>query len=173
MHGGSIEARSEGLGKGSEFIVRLPIVEKGVTVDAAPPIEERDNGRTRALRILVVDDVKDSADSLAMLLRLQSYEVQLAYGGEEALETAQRSKPELVLLDIGMPGMNGYETCRRLRDQPGGQDRFVVALTGWGQEDDRRRSEEAGFDFHLVKPVNPTDLMKLLASLPADRRVRN
>jgi signal transduction histidine kinase/ActR/RegA family two-component response regulator len=169
LHGGTIEARSEGLGKGSEFVVRLPVAEEEANVNNAPPVEERQSGRVQKLRILVVDDVKDSADSLAMLLRLQSHDVHVAYSGDEALHTIERARPDLVLLDIGMPGMNGYETCRRLRGQTHGNEIFVVALTGWGQEDDRRRSEEAGFDHHLVKPVNPADLVNLLESLPAER----
>ena len=120
-------------------------------------------------RILVVDDNRDAADSLAMLLRTLGAEVQVAYDGLEGLKAFQAHEPAVVLLDIGMPGMDGYEVVRRLRDRSKGKHVPIVALSGWGQEDDRRRAREAGFDHHLVKPANIDALQGLLSSLPAGR----
>jgi signal transduction histidine kinase/ActR/RegA family two-component response regulator len=163
MHGGTVEARSEGPGKGSEFLVRLP-----VTLDKpAPPPEPGDSCGTKgttARRVLVVDDSRDSTESLAMLLRLYGHEVRTAHDGVECVEAAERYRPDVVLLDIGMPRLNGLDACRRLREQTWGKDMALIALTGLGQEEDRRRTKEAGFDHHLVKPVDPADLAKLLAS---------
>ncbi|HEX5041501.1 MAG TPA: PAS domain S-box protein [Candidatus Polarisedimenticolaceae bacterium] len=170
LHGGRVEARSEGPGKGSTFRVALP-VEAGIPeVVAAPgpalPIASSPR------RILVVDDNQDGAESLCLLLKLAGHETALAFDGVDALETAERFRPDLVLLDLGLPGLNGYEVCRRLRAQPWGKGMTVVALTGWGQEADRRRSEDAGFDGHLVKPMDLKALAALLASLPSTREVR-
>jgi PAS domain S-box-containing protein len=165
LHGGRVEARSEGAGKGSEFIVRLPILVEKPTA-THEPTRNGVKEATTARRILVVDDKRDSADSLAMLLRLTGNEAYTAYDGVEGVEAAERFRPELVLLDIGMPRLNGYDACRRIREQPWGKTIVLVALTGWGQEEDRRRTVEAGFDAHMVKPVDPTALMKLLASQP-------
>jgi CheY-like chemotaxis protein len=114
-------------------------------------------------RVLVVDDNVDAADSIAWLLQLGGHEVRVAYDGPTALLIAQAFRPQVVLLDIGMPGMDGYEVCRRLRQQPGTERAVLIALTGWGQDEDRRRSGEAGFDHHFVKPVEPSALQKLLA----------
>ena len=113
-------------------------------------------------RILVVDDNEDSAESLTMLLRLQGHLVESAHDGPRALEAAERFQPDVILLDIGMPGMNGYEVARRLRQMPAGQRALLVALTGWGQEDDKRRAVAAGFDHHLTKPVDPARLSEVL-----------
>jgi PAS domain S-box-containing protein len=163
LHGGSVEARSNGPGQGSEFVVRLPVaVEPPVPVPSQP--SEDDGQPVTKCRILIVDDNRDSADSLAMLLEIFGNEVGTAYDGEEAVEAAGALRPEVVLLDIGMPKLNGYDACRRIRQQPWGQEMFLIALTGWGQDEDRRRTEEAGFNFHIVKPVDPAALMKLLAS---------
>jgi CheY-like chemotaxis protein len=165
LHGGSIDARSGGPGKGSEFIVRLPS-------SARPPVEvqrqsmERVEENATIHRILIVDDSRDNADGLAALLKTRGYEVQTAYDGEEAIITDDEFAPHVVLLDIGMPKLNGYETCRRIRSRLGGQEKILIALTGWGKEDDRRRTEEAGFDYHMVKPLDPSVLMSLLSSLP-------
>jgi signal transduction histidine kinase len=166
LHGGSVEARSDGPGQGSEFLVHLPI--PAGPVEAAPPPEPGGKGTARLLgrRILVVDDNQDAADSLALLLQLTGNEVHTAHDGLEAVEAALRFRPDVVLLDLGMPKLNGYDACRRIRAQPGGKDMWLVALTGWGQEEDRRRSHEAGFNGHLVKPVDPAALEKLLADLP-------
>jgi PAS domain S-box-containing protein len=169
LHGGSIEARSEGPGMGSEFIVRLPVVVEKVVPGTTPPSKDAEAGMTKC-RLLIVDDLKDSADSLAMLLEMMGHEVHTAYDGEDAIIAAEKFKPEVVLLDIGMTKLDGYDACRRIREQPWGKRMCLVALTGWGQEDDRRRTEEVGFDAHMVKPVDPDELMKLLASMHAGNR---
>ena len=116
-------------------------------------------------RILVVDDNKDSADSLSMMLGIMGMEVRTAYDGLEAVEMAAAFNPDVALLDIGLPKLNGYEAARRIREQPWGKDMVLVAVTGWGQEEDRRRSQEAGFNAHLVKPVDPAALQQMLAAL--------
>jgi CheY-like chemotaxis protein len=121
----------------------------------------------RGLRVLVVDDNRDSADSLALWLELAGHEVRTAYGGQEALDAAEAFLPAVVLLDIGMPGMNGYDVARGLREQPATRTVLLVAMTGWGQDEDRCRSQEAGFDQHLVKPVEPQNLKNLLAGIAA------
>ena len=166
LHGGSITARSEGAGLGSEFVVRLPVLvekrrhqELPAAVTLAPP--------TVPLRVLVVDDNKDSAESLAMLLRMSDHDTRLAYDGREAVEAADTFRPDAILLDIGLPKLNGLEACRRIREQPWGRNMVIVALTGWGQDDDRLRSSSAGFDGHLVKPVDYDGLVHLLQSLLA------
>lgn len=162
LHGGRVEARSEGVGKGSEFIVRLPVmVEKQASLSEEPSGHARTRATSR--RILVVDDNRDSADSLTMLLRMTGNEVHTAYDGVEAVEAAERFRPDVVLLDLGMPNSNGEDACRRIRAETWGNDMIVIALTGWGQEEDRRRTAEAGFDGHMVKPVDPINLMKRLA----------
>jgi CheY-like chemotaxis protein len=120
-----------------------------------------------ARRFLVADDNRDAADSLALLLQLAGGEVHTAYDGQEAVEAAARLRPDVILLDIGMPRLNGYDAARTIREQPWGKGVVLVALTGWGQEEDRRKSKEAGFDGHLVKPVDPQALEKLLAGLRA------
>jgi PAS domain S-box-containing protein len=165
MQGGTVEAHSDGLGRGSEFVVRLP-----VAADAPRPSPRTAAPVTRAApgrRILIVDDSEDGAESLAMVLQLGGYETFKAHDGIEALEAAERLRPDAVLLDIGLPRLNGYEACRRIRKEPWGKNLLLVALTGWGQDEDRRRSREAGFDAHMVKPVDYDALMELLAELPA------
>ena len=163
MHGGRIEGFSEGLGKGSEFVLRLPL-----RPDLRLPQAPRERGLgTRELpsgpcRVLVVDDNRDAAQSLAVMLRLSGHEVQVAHDGPAALSAAERARPDLVLLDIGMPGMSGLEVARRLRALPWGRAVLLVAQTGWGQEEDRQRAREAGFDLHLTKPIDHAALMKLM-----------
>jgi PAS domain S-box-containing protein len=161
LHGGSVVARSDGPGAGSEFTVRLPAA-------AAPRREQPPGGvappSPAGCRIVAADDCRDAADSLAMLLRLMGNEVRTAGDGQEAVEVAEAFRPDVALLDIGMPRLNGYEVARRIREQPWGKDVFLVALTGWGQEEDRRRSQEAGFNSHLVKPVDPAALEQLLGA---------
>jgi PAS domain S-box-containing protein len=167
MHGGMVTARSEGLGRGSEFEVRLPTLSGARRAQAAPAVEELAPPGPR--RILIVDDNEDGAQSLAELLELGGHETHKANDGYQAIEAAERLRPDLVLLDIGLPRMNGYEVCQRIRQQPWGRDLAVVALTGWGQEEDRQRSREAGFDAHLVKPVDYDHLAQVLASLRSAR----
>jgi PAS domain S-box-containing protein len=165
MHGGSVIAHSEGAGKGSEFVVRLPALpedRKGELLrkqgDDQQPVAP-----TARRRILVVDDNLDAAESLAVLLRLEGHEVRVAPDGSGALAAAQAEPPEMVVLDLGLPGMDGFEVARRLRGQPGSDDVLLVALTGWAQEEDRRRCHEAGFDGHLPKPVEWDALRQFLA----------
>lgn len=162
MHGGSVAARSLGEGKGSEFTVRLPILTKPSVVSGPETIGGAESRASR--RILVVDDNRDSAESLAMLLEITGNKTYLAHDGVEAVEAIKKHRPEVVLLDIGLPGLNGYEVCRRLREQPWGKDIVVIALTGWGQDDDRRQTAEAGFNGHMVKPVDYEKLLELLRS---------
>jgi PAS domain S-box-containing protein len=165
LHGGTVRAFSEGPGKGSEFVVRLPVL------DAAPPVPHEDNGHREARlspgrRILIVDDNADAAETLALLLRLNGHDVQTALDGPAAVEAARAFQPDVALLDIGLPGMDGYEVARRLRREPGLKDVRLVAVTGYGREEDRLRSREAGFDHHLTKPVEPCVLLKLLPDGP-------
>jgi PAS domain S-box-containing protein len=169
MHGGSIDARSEGLDMGAEFIVRLPVVvEASRPQEAGGPDEPAD--QKSSLRILIVDDNRDGADSLGMMLRIMGNDTRTAYDGQQGVDEAGKFQPDVVMLDIGLPKLNGYEACRRIREQSWGKGIVLIALTGWGQEEDRRRSREAGFDHHMVKPVDPQDLIKLLARLQAVAR---
>lgn len=161
LHGGCVDARSEGAGKGSEFVVRLPLADR-----PAQAAKETTNGEKPPIgpkrRILVVDDNHDSADSLATMLQLMGHDTELAHDGLEAVERAETYRPDLVLLDIGLPQINGYEAARRIREHQWGKHMLVIALTGWGQEEDKRRAMEAGFDHHLTKPVGFEVLEKLL-----------
>ena len=169
MHGGEVQAHSDGPGKGSEFIVRLPRQTRDSAAAQSHAVEPAAVvvPTTTARRILVADDNRDALESLAQLLQLSGHEIHKAVDGVEALEAATRVRPDLVLLDIGMPGMDGYEVARRIRSQPWGRDATLIALTGWGQESDRRRSREAGFDSHCIKPLDVQRLFSLLDSLPA------
>jgi CheY-like chemotaxis protein len=160
LHGGRIEARSQGLGHGSEFIVHLPVVNDPAQTLPVRPDEPLRGGKVR--RVLIVDDVKDNADSLAALLKTLGHDVHVVYGGAAAIQVASKLRPDAVLLDIGMPDIDGLEVCTYLRRQPWGQSMLIVALTGWGQESDRARTEEAGFDHHLIKPAELSALTKLL-----------
>jgi signal transduction histidine kinase len=168
MHGGSITAHSAGTGAGSEFVIRLPLLPDTVArpeEPAEPPYDQDEPVISR--RILLADDNADALESLATVLRLRGHEVYSAPNGAIALETAVRHIPDVALLDIGMPLLDGYEVARRIRAQEWGKAITLVALTGWGQESDRRRSQEAGFDTHLVKPLDLEKLTRLLAQLPA------
>jgi CheY-like chemotaxis protein len=165
MHGGSVEARSDGPGLGSEFVVRLPVLAE-VPEGRAKEAVDTSASRSRR-RILIVDDNEDGAESLALLLRVSGHETHTVHDGLEALAAVERLQPDVVLLDIGLPGLNGYEVCRRIRQQPWGRDLVLVALTGWGQQEDRERSKAAGFTTHMVKPVDPDRIMTLLESLPS------
>jgi signal transduction histidine kinase len=169
MHGGVVEARSEGLGRGSEFVVRLPVV-----VEASVPPKAGWQGEQpiprSSLRILVVDDNRDGADSLSEMLRIMGNDTRTAYDGLEGVELAEAFRPDVILLDIGLPKLNGHDACRRIRERAGGRPLVVIAQTGWGADEDRHRTTAAGFDHHMVKPVDPTALMKLLAELHVVRQ---
>ena len=157
MHGGSVEARSEGPGLGSEFIVRLPLLDaeaKPETPRTMEPLPRR--------RILIVDDSRDGGESMTVLLRVLGAEVELVHSGRAALQSVEQSRPDVVLLDIGMPGMDGYEVARRIRANSANRGIMLIALTGWGQEEDRQRSAAAGFNHHLVKPADIDQLRQLL-----------
>jgi two-component system CheB/CheR fusion protein len=167
MHGGSVQAFSDGPGKGSEFVVRLPLVRRTLPAIQGP---KGRSGLRPSRRILVVDDNVDAAESLALFLGMNGHEVRTAFDGPAALELARTCRPEVVVLDIGMPGMDGYEVARRLRQEPGLGSVLLVALTGYGQEQDRRRSREAAIDHHLVKPVDPQALRALLARTESPAR---
>jgi signal transduction histidine kinase len=170
MHGGTVSASSEGPGKGSEFLIRLPLsIERASPGEAQSPAAgaplAAEPVRSPQRRILVADDNVDARESLATLLSLNGHEVHKAEDGTDALERAERYRPDVALLDIGMPRANGYEVARHIRGQPWGRRMVLIALTGWGQESDRRRSHEAGFDSHLTKPVDPLVLDELLAKV--------
>jgi CheY-like chemotaxis protein len=166
LHGGSVTARSAGPGQGSEFELRLPLLAADAPpIEApAPPArpEATPNGQRR---ILVVDDNQDSADSSALVLELMGHQTAAAYSGEHGLQVAAEFQPEVMLLDIGLPGISGYEVARRVRDSAWGREVILIAVTGWGQDDDRRKSTEAGFDHHLVKPIDTVELVALLDKL--------
>jgi CheY-like chemotaxis protein len=161
MHGGVVHAFSEGVGKGSTFTVRLPLLrELEAAAHATPaPLETTDE----PLRIVVADDNEAAAHSLRMLLESAGHEVRTAATGFEALEQVERLRPEVVFMDIGMPGMDGLEATRRIRALPHGERVLIVALTGWGQLQDRERTRAAGVDLHIVKPISPEDLNAVLA----------
>jgi CheY-like chemotaxis protein len=166
LHRGAVVARSDGLGAGSEFSVRLPIAA------AAAEISRRiDSGEWvgSVQRILLADDNRDSLESLALLLELQGNEVRTASDGARAVAEAETFRPDVALLDVGMPNLNGYDACRQIRAQEWGRNMLLVALTGWGQEADRARSQEAGFDHHFVKPVDPKVLLRYLDRHSAKR----
>jgi CheY-like chemotaxis protein len=164
MHGGSVAAHSEGAGCGSELVVRLPLLDlpREVPVDEASERPQQAGPR----RVLVIDDNRDAAEIMAVLLELWGHEVRLAYNGPDALGLAAEYRPDAALLDIGLPGMSGFEVAQRLRELPGWDGVLLVAVTGYGQDEDRRRSREAGFDHHLTKPVEPAKLQSLLAAAP-------
>jgi len=165
LHGGKIEAHSEGAGQGSEFVIRLPVPTSQPAHEGTPPPTAQKP--STAWRILVVDDNVDAADSLAMLFTIAGHDARVAYSSEVALELATEYRPDFVLLDIGLPGMDGYEVARRLRQRSELENLRLIALTGYGQDTDRARSVEAGFDHHVVKPVEFESLSSLLASLAA------
>jgi signal transduction histidine kinase/CheY-like chemotaxis protein len=165
LHGGQVEARSEGRGKGSEFVVTLPRVPMEGTTFPEAPLPPRLTRQLPAVRVLVVDDNRDAADSLAFLLGTLGCETAVAYSGEEALRVLHQHRPTVVLLDIGMPEMDGHEVARRIRKEPGFERVTLIALTGWGQQEDVARSREAGFDHHLIKPADVAALETLILSL--------
>ncbi|HET6892698.1 MAG TPA: ATP-binding protein, partial [Pyrinomonadaceae bacterium] len=162
MHGGTIEAHSAGLEQGSEFTVRLPVAREAAPKPASSKMELK---APRPLRVLVVDDNVDTAESMAILLSATGHESRVAHSGETALEAAFEYQPNIVLLDIGLPGMNGYEVAKQLRQHPQTKNATLIAVTGYGQDVDRQHSQKAGFDHHLVKPADFAKLEELLATL--------
>jgi CheY-like chemotaxis protein len=164
MHGGAVTAHSDGLGKGSEFTVQLPLLDRR----AAPISDGSVDAKARAgtgLRLVVVDDNADSVDALGMWLRLEGHEVEVAYSGEEALPLALERRPHAVLLDLALPGIDGYEVARRLRREPGFERVCLIAMTGFGAYADRERAKQAGFDHHIVKPIDYAVFARLLGQL--------
>jgi CheY-like chemotaxis protein len=171
LHGGTVTAHSEGPGAGSAFVIRLPISDEAQLTEAGT----RGGAVLSAassLRILIVDDNRDAADGLAILLHNYGSETRTAYDGLEALQVAEEFRPDVVLLDIGMPKADGREVARRLRREPWGARTCVIAVTGWSNETDRARSKEAGFDHHLVKPLDTAELTRLLVPLEEAARSR-
>jgi PAS domain S-box-containing protein len=165
MHGGRIAAYSGGLGLGSEFVVRLPLASP--TADSTPASIAGNGADAPAipLRVLVADDLRDSADSLGLVIELMGHQVEVVYDGEAALHAAERLRPDVVLLDLGMPKLDGFAVCRGIRERPWGSPVRLIAQSGWGQEEDRRRTADAGFDHHIVKPIDPEALEALLRTL--------
>ncbi len=165
MHGGTVTAHSDGVLRGSEFVVRLPVVVQAPSVTASSAQSNANDFEVlRCLSVLVVDDNADAAMSLAVLLRQEGHDTHVVHDGTSAVEAAESLRPDVILLDIGMPGLNGYEVCRSLRGRPWGSDPLIIALTGWGQPQDKQKAEASGFDAHFAKPVEWTVLARLLAS---------
>jgi two-component system CheB/CheR fusion protein len=158
MHDGTIEAKSAGVGQGSEFIIRLPAAAPPTALPKPEPIKEKATPK----RILVVDDNHDQAHTLGMLLKLMGHEVRLAHDGPSGLAEAREFAPEVALVDIGLPGMSGYEVARHIRQDEKLRHILLMAQTGWGQEEDRQRSREAGFDHHIVKPIDMQSLQEII-----------
>jgi CheY-like chemotaxis protein/anti-sigma regulatory factor (Ser/Thr protein kinase) len=163
-HGGRIEARSDGPGRGSEFVVTLPLA-SAATAPAATRASDPRRMAGAACRALVVDDNRDAADSLGILLELLGAEARVVYDGAAALQAARDHRPEILFVDLGMPEMDGEEVARRMRQDPAFRDTVLVAMTGWGQEDDRQRCRAAGFDYHVVKPADLDALHGVLSLL--------
>ncbi|UUZ53263.1 response regulator [Massilia sp. H-1] len=174
MHGGSVAATSEGLGKGSEFIVTLPVVQQARPEPDPGPGEAASFPDQRP-KVLVVDDNRDAADSLQALFEMENCNVATAYDGFEAVLAVDAAMPDMIVMDLGMPSMDGYEAARRIRCKPGSQGVLMIALTGWGQSDARQRTIDAGFDHHLIKPVDFDEIRRLadtrLHKRPVLRRV--
>jgi PAS domain S-box-containing protein len=170
LHGGTVEARSEGVGRGSEFVVTLPVLEEHPRSGGVEDTARAPRRADTPLRILVVDDNVDSAESLRLLLAMSGHQVETIHSGLAVPEAAGASRPDVILLDIGLPGLNGYQVAERLRETPDLRDVVLVALTGYGQEEDRRRSMQAGFDHHVVKPVDHEQLAALLALIGRAKR---
>jgi CheY-like chemotaxis protein len=160
LHGGSVEVCSDGIGKGSEFVIRLPVSEEEMIVALRPRRLPPVSGEGRS--VLIVDDNEDAAISLSMVLEMEGHQVLVAFDGTSGFEAAQNNKPEVIILDIGLPDTNGYEVARRIRREPWGVQVGLIALTGWGQEKDRREAQAAGFDHHFTKPADLERLTKLL-----------
>jgi CheY-like chemotaxis protein len=164
LHDGKMEAQSAGPGKGSEFVVRLPLLlEVPQVLPEAPATAQRE--AQRSLKVLIVDDNDDACESLSLLLRMNGYDTHIAKDGPSALEAARLFDPEVAILDIGLPALDGYQVAKRLREQPATKNAVLIAVTGYGQDADKERSKEAGFDYHLVKPVDPEKLQQILTML--------
>jgi CheY-like chemotaxis protein len=164
LHGGRVTASSAGPGQGSEFVVRLPALPPGTKADPSEQVTPANSSSGVSLRILITDDNRDAAESMAMLLRMSGHEVRTAVDGPATLNLARSFRPQAIFLDIGLPrGMDGYEVARRLRRQEGLERVLLVAMTGYGQDEDRERSKLAGFDYHLVKPADLDHIGKLLS----------
>lgn len=171
LHGGHIEACSEGLDRGSEFIVTLPVCDISVGADVVhEPERAEEPAHEGVLRILVVDDNVDAAESISQLLRAAGHETYVAHDGLQAIDESARLDPDIVLLDIGLPHLNGYEVARAIREHCDGDQPWIIALTGWGQAEDKRRAAEAGFDKHLTKPVDPVVLRRIVEQGESPRR---
>jgi CheY-like chemotaxis protein/anti-sigma regulatory factor (Ser/Thr protein kinase) len=170
LHGGTVDAASYGLGHGSTFTIRLPVFDEATSRPAPgdrPQDESKESHPYR--RVLIVDDNEDIADALAVFLSLEGHQTWTAHDGLQAIEIAKATELDLVLMDLGMPGLDGIETAKRIRTIPGRERLRMAVLTGWGQESDRTRTREAGFDWHLVKPINTTLLSELVAKLGQTR----
>ncbi len=170
LHGGRIEARSEGADRGSEFIIRLPLRDHAIRDIPSPPSPV---AAGTARRVVIIDDHEDAAETLAMLVQELGGASRTAHDGATGLQCVLDFRPDVVLLDIGMPGMDGYETCRRIRQEPSGSDVFIVALTGWGQQQDQQHARDAGFDTHLTKPADPVVLARVLSEPRSGRSGRS
>jgi PAS domain S-box-containing protein len=170
LHDGVVEAQSEGIGQGSQFVVRLPVSAEAPQSTWADRTVQPPPASEHPLRLLVVDDNVDAAESLRMVLTMGGNQVATAHTGDTALQTAKEYRPDAILMDIGLPGLNGYQVAERLRETPDLKGVVLIAITGYGQEDDRQRSKQAGFDYHMVKPVDPQQLQQLLTMLSKKRR---
>jgi PAS domain S-box-containing protein len=170
LHGGTVEAGSAGLDQGSEFMVRLPASLRTQAPLARSPEKAPPTGSNGTRRVLIADDNRDGAEIMAMLLAHSGFDVQLAHSGPDALAVAAQQRPDIAVLDIGMPGMSGYEVARAIRSQHWGVGITLIAVTGWGQEDDKRKAKDAGFDHHLTKPIDPNALERLMAPAPPNLR---
>jgi CheY-like chemotaxis protein len=171
LHGGTVQAFSLGAKQGSQFVVSLPVLPKAFQQESSKDVNaDFFNPKNRIRRILVADDFPQAAETLAGLLRQEGYEVQIAQDGLEAFQAAERSHPDAIVLDLAMPELNGYDAARKIREQPWGKQVMLIALTGWGQQRDRHRTKEAGFDAHLTKPVKYEAILELLGNLPNHRR---
>jgi two-component system, sensor histidine kinase len=166
LHGGTVLARSQGLGRGSEFIVDLPLAAARTELSHIPARSQSNAnaGATRTSKVLIADDNVDSAESWAAMLQMEGLETRVVFAGADAVRAAAEFMPDVVLLDIGMPELNGYEVARRLRTKPIESRALLIAITGWGQPQDRQAALEAGFDAHLTKPVQLTQILELIAS---------
>ena len=163
LHDGTVQAHSEGPGKGSTFTIRLPCAQPDAFEDGSPKLADAAESPTPSLQVLVVDDNIDAAETMVMLLELSGHKTAMVHTGTEVLEAARDFIPDVVLLDIGLPGMNGYEVARQVRQDPLLDQTLLVALTGWGSDADKRAARDAGFDVHLTKPVGPDALLEVLA----------